>query len=67
MKRMSNVQVIAIGFLALILIGTLLLCTPLATRDGQGATFGDALFTATSASCVTGLVVQDTALYWSSF
>lgn len=40
---------------------------PVATRTGQGAAFSDALFTATSAVCVTGLVVQDTATYWSSF
>ena len=40
---------------------------PLSTRDGHGATFLDALFTATSAICVTGLVVQDTATYWSGF
>ncbi len=67
MKRLTNVQVIAGGFLALILLGTLLLCLPVATQNGEGASFGDALFTATSASCVTGLVVQDTALYWSGF
>lgn len=40
---------------------------PFATKDGQGASFLDALFTATSASCVTGLIVQDTATYWSAF
>lgn len=67
LKRMSNVQVIALGFLALIAAGTLLLCLPIATRDGQGASLKDALFTATSASCVTGLVVQDTAVYWTGF
>ncbi|MCR4892553.1 MAG: Trk family potassium uptake protein [Lachnospiraceae bacterium] len=40
---------------------------PFSTQDGSGATFADALFTATSATCVTGLVVQDTATYWSGF
>ncbi|MGN0975271.1 MAG: TrkH family potassium uptake protein, partial [Gemmiger sp.] len=40
---------------------------PFATQDGQGACFSDALFTATSAVCVTGLIVQDTATYWSAF
>lgn len=66
-KQLTNVQVIACGFLLLILAGTALLCLPAATRSGQPAAFGDALFTATSASCVTGLVVQDTGLYWSPF
>ncbi len=40
---------------------------PFASRDGQGASFPDALFTATSAICVTGLVVRDTAVYWTGF
>ena len=40
---------------------------PFATRDGEGAAFADAIFTATSATCVTGLVVRDTATYWSVF
>ena len=40
---------------------------PWATRDGRKRAFADALFTATSAACVTGLVVQDTATYWSGF
>lgn len=65
--RLSSFQIISIGFLSVMLIGTLLLMLPFATRDGQGASFMDALFTATSATCVTGLVVQDTATYWSGF
>lgn len=40
---------------------------PCSTRSGEGASFLDSLFTATSAVCVTGLVVQDTATYWSDF
>ena len=44
-----------------------MLTLPFATADGEGASFPDALFTATSAICVTGLVVQDTATYWSAF
>ncbi len=40
---------------------------PFSTKDGQGASFADAIFTSTSAVCVTGLVVQDTATYWSVF
>lgn len=66
-KHLTNSQIIILGFAAAILLGSLLLCLPIATADGKGASFPDALFTATSAICVTGLVVQDTATYWSSF
>ena len=69
MKRfhLSYVQLIVLGFLALIMIGALLLCLPAATRSGEGIAFIDALFTATSATCVTGLVVADTFTFWSTF
>ena len=50
-----------------ILIGTVLLMLPISSRGGQFTSFNDALFTATSATCVTGLVVHDTYLYWSPF
>ena len=66
-KRLSSSQIIILGFAALILMGSLLLMLPLSTQDGRGAAFSDALFTATSAVCVTGLIVQDTATYWSTF
>ena len=66
-KHLSNSQIIILGFAAAILLGSLLLTLPFATADGKGASFPDALFTATSAICVTGLVVQDTATYWSAF
>lgn len=66
-KRLSSSQIIILGFAGVILLGSLLLMLPFATRDGMGASFGDALFTATSAVCVTGLIVQDTATYWSMF
>lgn len=66
-KRLSSSQIIILGFAAVILIGSLLLTLPIATQDGNGAIFTDALFTATSAVCVTGLIVQDTATYWSTF
>lgn len=66
-KQLSSSQIIILGFAAMILLGTLLLMLPFSTRDGQGATFSDAIFTATSAVCVTGLIVQDTATYWSGF
>ena len=66
-KRLSSAQIIILGFAAVILLGSLVLTLPFSTRDRQGAAFADALFTATSAVCVTGLVVQDTATYWSGF
>lgn len=66
-KHLSTFQIISIGFLLLIFLGALLLMLPFSTRDGQGASFLEALFTATSAACVTGLIVQDTATYWSGF
>ena len=66
-KHLSSAQIIILGFAAVILIGSLLLMLPVSTQDGKGAIFTDALFTATSAVCVTGLVVQDTATYWSVF
>ena len=65
--KMSHVQIIALGFFLMILSGTILLMLPIATADGRGGTFLESLFTATSASCVTGLIVQDTATYWSGF
>lgn len=67
LRKLSSSQIILMGFAGAILLGSLLLMLPFATRDGQGASFGDALFTATSAVCVTGLVVRDTATYWSGF
>ena len=65
--RLSSAQIIIAGFLGVILLGALLLCLPCATRGEGGARFLDALFTATSSVCVTGLVVQNTATYWSAF
>ena len=66
-KKLSSSQFIILGFAGLILTGSLLLMLPVSTKDGLGASFFDALFTATSAVCVTGLIVQDTATYWSGF
>lgn len=65
--KLSSVQIIALGFFIMILTGTGLLMLPWATAVPGGASFGDAIFTATSASCVTGLVLQDTGAYWSVF
>ena len=66
-KKLSSFQIIIIGFLGLILLGTLLLILPISVKDGYSVSIEDALFTSTSAVCVTGLVVQDTATYWSGF
>ncbi|TDC80483.1 TrkH family potassium uptake protein [Micromonospora sp. KC606] len=60
-------QVISAGFGTAVLVGTVLLSLPAATRSGQRAPLVDALFTATSAVCVTGLVTVDTGTYWSGF
>ncbi|MBR1709757.1 MAG: Trk family potassium uptake protein [Clostridia bacterium] len=65
--RLTTFQTIALGFIALILIGTLLLYLPIASREPGHARFMDCLFTATSAVCVTGLVVQNTITYWTGF
>lgn len=66
-RKLSSFQIIIIGFAVVILIGSLLLMLPISTKDGRGASFFDSLFTSTSAVCVTGLIVKDTALYWSGF
>ncbi|MGN1004981.1 MAG: TrkH family potassium uptake protein [Aristaeellaceae bacterium] len=65
--RLSSSQVIILGFMCVILMGSLLLSLPFATQSGKSAGFLDALFTATSSVCVTGLVVHNTATYWSAF
>ena len=65
--KLSTFQIIIFSFTALILAGTMLLMLPFASKSGEVTPFSDALFTATSAVCVTGLVVQDTATYWSIF
>ena len=65
--RLSSFQIIILGFAGVILLGALLLMLPLSTTAGCVTPFHEALFTATSAVCVTGLVVQDTGSYWSVF
>ena len=66
-KQITPARIIITGFALLILTGALLLMLPFSTKGPGGASFLDALFTATSATCVTGLIVQDTALYWTEF
>lgn len=66
-KKISPFQLIIIGFAAIILFGSILLSLPVSSAKGQATGFLDALFTSVSAVCVTGLVVHDTATYWSGF
>lgn len=66
-NRFTSFQIIIGGFIAVILIGALLLMLPVSSKAGIITPFNEALFTSTSAACVTGLVVQDTATYWSWF
>ena len=65
--RLSSFQIIISGFVGVILLGALLLMLPVSSAEGCITPFNETLFTATSAVCVTGLVVQDTGSYWSGF
>ena len=66
-KGLSPAQSIAIAFAVIILIGTILLSLPVASRTGEAHSIVDALMAATSATCVTGLVLFDTWSQWSGF
>ena len=66
-RHFSTFQVIILGFMGAILVGALVLMLPISSASRVVTPFTDALFTATSAVCVTGLIVQDTATYWSLF
>lgn len=65
--KLSPTRIIAVTFAAIILVGTLLLMLPIASRSGVSCGFRPALFTATSATCVTGLILFDTWTQWSGF
>ena len=65
--KLSGAQTILLGFVILILAGALFLMLPISSRSGEWTSVTDALFTATSASCVTGLVLYDTWSHWSLF
>jgi trk system potassium uptake protein TrkH len=65
--RLTSFRLILLGFAGLILAGALLLMLPVSVRSGNMVTFSDALFTSVSAVCVTGLVVRDTASFWTPF
>lgn len=66
-KGMTYPKIVALGFFILIAVGTILLLLPFSSRQPGSTGFTDALFTATSASCVTGLVVADTYTHWTLF
>ncbi|WMT40230.1 TrkH family potassium uptake protein [Paenibacillus sp. D2_2] len=65
--KFSPPQILVMGFAAIILVGALLLMLPISSTTGESLPFVDALFTATSATCVTGLIVVDTGTYYSTF
>lgn len=65
--KLSPTRIIALSFAIVIIIGTVLLCLPMATNKGMETSVIDALFTATSATCVTGLAVCDTYTHWTMF
>ena len=65
--HLSAAQTIMAGFICMIFIGALLLNLPIASKSGESVGFINALFTATSANCVTGLVVVNTMAHWTLF
>ena len=66
-RHLSSFQIIILGFAGMILLGAFILMLPISSKSGIVTPFNEALFTSTSAVCVTGLIVQDTATYWSGF
>ena len=64
---LSTTQIIMLSFVLVILVGSLLLSLPISSADGVAVPYLDALFTATTATCVTGLVTLTTATAWSGF
>ncbi|MCH5179866.1 MAG: Trk family potassium uptake protein [Erysipelotrichales bacterium] len=65
-KNLSAIHLLSLGYLVAILLGTILLLMPFSSKDGVSISFLDALFTATSATCVTGLVTVDTFSSWTT-
>ncbi len=66
-QRFNPARILVIGFFAIILLGTILLCLPISSKSREFTPLFDCLFTATSATCVTGLTIYDTYLHWSLF
>lgn len=67
LKQFSSARIILLGFIIMIFVGASILSLPISSRSREFTPFIDTLFTATSASCVTGLIVYDTATHWSLF
>ena len=65
--KLSVWQFLALGYLTVILVGSVLLVLPFASKDGNSTSYLNALFVATSATCVTGLTPLDTGAHWSLF
>ena len=65
--KLNGVQTLALGFIAVIIIGGLILSLPISSASGESTNLLDALFTSTSAVCVTGLVTLDTGTHWNAF
>lgn len=65
--KLNGVQILALGFIAVIIIGSVILSLPISSRSGESTNFLDAIFTSTSAVCVTGLITLDTSTHWSTF
>ena len=66
-RKLSSFQLILLGFAGVILLGALILTLPISSKSHEWTSFTDALFTSTSAVCVTGLIVFDTATHWTIF
>ena len=66
-RKLSSFQIILIEFAGVILLGAFLLTLPISSKTHEWTSFIDALFTSTSAVCVTGLIVFDTATHWTIF
>lgn len=65
--KLKGVQILALGFIALIIIGAVILSLPISSSSGESTNFLDAIFTSTSAVCVTGLITLDTSTHWNTF
>ena len=66
-KNFHPAQILVGGFLIVIFLGTFLLSLPISTKSGEATSLIDALFTTTSAVCVTGLTVVNTSMHWNAF
>ncbi|WP_294152910.1 TrkH family potassium uptake protein [uncultured Clostridium sp.] len=66
-KKLSEVRILALGFLIIILLGGVILSLPISSKNGTYTSLVDSIFTATSAVCVTGLITVDTGTHWNTF